>query len=62
MRDTTGLTAHATTAIAKTGASIQMINQGSTEVSLVFGVHKKDEKDVLRSLYEEFFQTAAAHV
>lgn len=62
MRDTTGLTARAATAIAKTGASIQMINQGSTEVSLVFGVHKKDETDVLRSLYEEFFQTAAAHV
>lgn len=62
MRDTTGLTARAATAIAKTGASIQMINQGSTEVSLVFGVHKKDETVVLRSLYEEFFQAATAHV
>lgn len=61
MRDTTGLTARAASAIAKTGASIQMINQGSTEVSLVFGVHKKDETAVLRSLYEEFFQTAASH-
>ncbi len=62
MRDTTGLTARAATAIAKTGASIQMINQGSTEVSLVFGIHKKDETDVLRSLYDEFFQTAVARV
>lgn len=61
MRDTTGLTARAASAIAKTGASIQMINQGSTEVSLVFGIHKKDETVVLRSLYDEFFQTAAAH-
>ncbi|MCM3758916.1 aspartate kinase [Sporosarcina aquimarina] len=62
MRDTTGLTARAATAIAKSGASIQMINQGSTEVSLVFGVHKKDETAVLRSLYDEFFQTASAQV
>ena len=62
MRDTTGLTARAAMAIAKTGASIQMINQGSTEVSLVFGIHKKDEMPVLRSLYEEFFQVAVAHV
>lgn len=62
MRDTTGLTARAATAIAKTGASIQMINQGSTEVSLVFGIHKKDETSVLRALYEEFFQKAIARV
>ncbi|MDW0111392.1 aspartate kinase [Sporosarcina aquimarina] len=62
MRDTTGLTARAASAIAKTGASIQMINQGSTEVSLVFGIHRKDETPVLRALYEEFFQTAVAHV
>lgn len=59
MRDTTGLVARAATASAKTGASI---NQGSTESSLMFGVYKKDETDVLRSLYDEFFETVAAHV
>ena len=40
MRHSTGLAARAASAIARTGASIQMINQGSSEVSLVFGVHK----------------------
>lgn len=55
MRHTTGLAARAATAIARTGANIEMINQGSSEVSLVFGIDEKDETKVLRSLYEEFF-------
>ncbi|WP_040285204.1 aspartate kinase [Sporosarcina koreensis] len=61
MRDTVGLTARAADAIRKAGVSIQMINQGSTEVSLVFGVHKQDETGVLRALYEEFFASEAVH-
>ena len=55
MRHTTGLAARAATAIARTGANIEMINQGSSEVSLVFGIDKKDETIILKSLYEEFF-------
>ncbi|MCZ2260885.1 aspartate kinase [Sporosarcina sp. G11-34] len=55
MRHTTGLAARAASAISRTGANIEMINQGSSEVSLVFGVDKKDENKILRSLYEEFF-------
>jgi len=55
MRFTTGLAARAATAIAESGANIQMINQGSSEVSLVFGIDKKDEKVALKSLYKEFF-------
>ncbi|HEY4578426.1 MAG TPA: aspartate kinase [Savagea sp.] len=55
MRHTTGLAARATTAISKTGASIQMINQGPSEVSLVFGVLTKDEDTIIQALYQEFF-------
>ena len=55
MRHQTGLTARAASAIARTGASIQMINQGSSEVSLVFGIMTKDEDNILRALYDEFF-------
>ena len=55
MRDTTGLAARAAGAIARTGTSIQMINQGSSEVSLVFGVLKEDETIILKELYKEFF-------
>lgn len=62
MRHTTGLAARAASAISRTGANIEMINQGSSEVSLVFGVDKKDETKILRELYTEFFQESALHV
>ena len=58
MNNTTGLAARATDAIARTGANIEMINQGSSEVSLVFGVLKKDETKILKELYQEFFEHA----
>lgn len=56
MRHSTGLAARATAAISRTGANIEMINQGSSEVSLVFGVHEKDQQIIVRELYAEFFQ------
>lgn len=59
MRHAKGLTARAATAIAHAGANIEMINQGSSEVSLVFGIDRKDEESVLQHLYEEFFLKSA---
>ena len=58
MNNTTGLAARATAAISRTGANIEMINQGSSEVSLVFGVLKQDETKILKELYSEFFTSA----
>ncbi|WP_339252629.1 aspartate kinase [Sporosarcina sp. FSL W8-0480] len=55
MQYTTGLAGRAATAIARTGANIEMINQGSSEVSLVFGVKVQDETKILKELYKEFF-------
>ncbi|MFJ7954160.1 aspartate kinase [Lysinibacillus sp. NPDC096418] len=55
MRNNTGLAARAATAISRTGANIEMINQGSSEVSLVFGVLQKFENQILQALYGEFF-------
>jgi len=57
MRNNTGLAARACAAISNTGANIEMINQGSSEVSLVFGVLQKYENQILRALYDEFFAT-----
>jgi aspartate kinase len=57
MRNATGLAARATAAISRTGANIEMINQGSSEVSLVFGVLKQDETKILKELYKEFFSS-----
>ena len=59
MRNNTGLAARAATAISSTGANIEMINQGSSEVSLVFGVKSSQEDEILKALYGEFFATAA---
>ncbi|MBM7649305.1 aspartate kinase [Bacillus ectoiniformans] len=59
MHNTLGLSARATTAISRVGANIEMINQGSSEVSLVFGIHEKDTNNVLKELYNEFFSTTA---
>ncbi|GGG31498.1 aspartokinase 3 [Lysinibacillus alkalisoli] len=60
MRHNTGLAARAASAISKTGANIEMINQGSSEVSLVFGVMQKYENQILQALYAEFFATVTA--
>ncbi|MFJ7828259.1 aspartate kinase [Psychrobacillus sp. NPDC096623] len=55
MNNSTGLAARAASAIANTGANIEMINQGSSEVSLSFGVQESNENKILRALYNEFF-------
>ncbi|MTD30522.1 aspartate kinase [Planomicrobium sp. YIM 101495] len=55
-----GLASRATAAISRTGANIEMINQGSSEVSLSFGVKKQDETKILQELYKEFFQPSLA--
>ena len=59
MNNTKGLTARATTAISQAGANIEMINQGSSEVSLVFGIQEEETNNVLKALYKEFFSTTA---
>lgn len=58
MNNNKGLTARAAAAFARTGVNIEMINQGSSEVSLVFGILKEDESKILNELYKEFFAPA----
>ena len=47
MRHTIGLAARAASAISRTGANIEMITQGSSEVILLFGVAIHDEPKIL---------------
>lgn len=56
MRQNVGTMARAATALAKNGVNIEMINQGSSEVSMMFGVKGKDEKKAVQALYDEFFR------
>lgn len=56
MMRTVGIAARATSALAKLDVNIQMINQGSSEVSMMFGVHADDANRAVQTLYNEFFR------
>jgi aspartate kinase len=55
MRHSVGLASRATSAMARAGTNIEMINQGSSEVSIMFGIVEEDIEKTLKSLYSEFF-------
>ncbi|GAA4708118.1 aspartate kinase [Brevibacillus fulvus] len=55
MRRSVGTSARATSALAKAKVNLEMINQGSSEVSMMFGVKEVDAKRAVIALYEEFF-------
>ncbi|HHY73105.1 MAG TPA: aspartate kinase [Bacillus bacterium] len=50
-----GISARATGAFARAGVNIEMINQGSSEVSMMFAVAESDAPKAIRALYNEFF-------
>ena len=55
MRYTVGLAAKATHALADGGVNIEMMNQGSSEISMMFGVKEVDRKKAIRALHQAFF-------
>lgn len=57
MRRSVGVSARATAALARADVNIEMINQGSSEVSMMFGVKAYDADRAVIALYEEFFGT-----
>jgi aspartate kinase len=50
-----GLAARACAAFAHAGINLEMINQGSSEVSIMFGIVAADLQASVRTLYHEFF-------
>jgi len=56
MRNTLGITSRASTALARAGINLEMINQGPSEVSLIFGVRDYVKDKALKALYNEFFR------
>jgi len=50
-----GMAAKATAAFAKAGANIEMMNQGSSEISMMFGVKAVDRRRAVKALYDAFF-------
>jgi aspartate kinase len=55
MRHSIGLTARAGAAFDRARVNIEIINQGSSEVSMMFGVKEEEMEAAVRSLYAEFF-------
>ena len=55
MRHTIGLASRATSAFSRARVNLEMINQGSSEVSMMFGVKETDVAAAVQSLYAEFF-------
>jgi aspartate kinase len=55
MHYTPGLAAKATGAFGSSGINIEMINQGASEISIMFGVKESDREKAVRALGEAFF-------
>ena len=53
-----GVTASAAKALSENKINIQMMSQGSSEVSIMFVVNKEEEKAALRALYKAFFEAS----
>ncbi|MCM3396714.1 aspartate kinase [Oceanobacillus profundus] len=54
--NTVGVAGKAASAFAKANVNIEMINQGSSEVSMMFGIKDTDIDAAIRSLYQTFFE------
>ncbi len=55
MRYAVGIAAKACAALADAGVNIEMINQGSSEISIMFGVKEVDRKQAIHALGHAFF-------
>ena len=55
MLSSVGVAGRAANALANSDVNIRIINQGSSEVSIMFGVQAKDLDQSIIALYNEFF-------
>lgn len=55
MTRTVGVMSRITKALAENNINIRMVNQGSSEVSIMFGVSENDADKSIISIYNEFF-------
>lgn len=56
MKHTVGITSRISKALSLNGVNIRMINQGSSEVSIMFGVCEEDVDKAVVCIYDEFFR------
>jgi len=53
---TIGTLAEAASALSKAGVNIKVCNQGSSELSIIFGIDASDEAKAVKALYHQFFK------
>ena len=53
-----GIASRSTKALADANINIRMINQGSSEVSIMFGVNERNAEKGVKALYNEFFRNS----
>lgn len=51
-----GVLAQAADALSRAHVNIKMVNQGSSEMSIIFGIDSSDEEKAVNALYNEFFR------
>jgi aspartate kinase len=56
MQYTVGMAAKATQALAAAHVNIEMLNQGASEISMMFGVRSADRARAVRALYDAYFK------
>lgn len=56
MNETVGVAQKATTAFSKANVNLEMINQGSSEVSMMFGIKASGVDAAVKALYHAFFE------
>ncbi|MBO0477388.1 aspartate kinase [Vagococcus sp. DIV0080] len=55
MKNSIGVAAKATTALANEGINLEVINQGASELSILFAIREPYEEQATRALYQVFF-------
>ncbi len=55
MAHTVGVTARAANSLSKAGVNLEIINQGASEISVMFGIREEYCNYAVKELYKEFF-------
>ena len=58
MKNTYGIMHRITRALAANKVNIRMVNQGSSEVSIMFGIKEEDVEKAIIAIYNEFSRMA----
>ncbi len=56
MKENIGIATKTTTALSDNGVNISMINQGASEISMMFAIALEDEEKALRAIYRNYFK------